>query len=138
MTFALRLAMRAAALLLTLFVLPPAVAQRKPFGAERPCGPGVCVITVTVNDCYAPGGIVVDPDVASTRSPIILRWVMATSGYEFTDDGIDFEDPDQFIRLSSPRPNEFRFRNTRTRDGDFYYWVRVRGCREVDPFIRNN
>lgn len=130
----------AAATFATAICLPPAIAQhRPPAGNPAPCTPGICVITVTVNDCQAAGGIVLDPPFVSASSAVNLRWKIVTDSYVFAQNGIEFDPPGgPFTQQNSPRPNEFRIRNDKSQNGDFYYYVNVDGCRTVDPFIRNN
>jgi hypothetical protein len=110
-----------------------------PSFAPTPCPEhGVCVIKVTVNDCQASGGIVVDKEFVSMRLPNNLRWEIVTAGFEFAANGIEFDPPNpQFEPRNSPRPNEFRLHNKKSANGDFYYFINVKGCRQADPWVRN-
>jgi hypothetical protein len=106
--------------------------------APEGCPPGVCVIQVFVDNCSAQGGIRLDKPFVSTTSAVNMRWEIATPGFEFASNGIDFDPPNaQFERQPSPGPNQFRIQNHKTQNGDFYYFVNVRGCRRHDPLIRN-
>lgn len=114
-------------------------APRVPPGlVASPCTPGVCTIQVFVDNCNAQGGIRLDKPFVSTTSAVNMRWEIATPGFEFASNGIEFDPPNaQFERQPSPGPNQFRIQNHKTQNGDFYYFVNVRGCRRHDPLIRN-
>ena len=120
-------------------------AQRAPAPAGKPCNPGNCVITVTVKDCQAEGGISVDPITVTVSSARNMRWeiVPKNSGFVFADDGIKFDPPNaQFQPKNSPKPDEVHIHNAKTQLGDFYYFVNVKqadgtSCKPLDPFVRN-
>jgi hypothetical protein len=116
---------------------PPRTGPPPGLSPER-CTPGVCVIQVFVDNCSAQGGIRLDKPFVSTTSAVNMRWEIATPGFEFAGNGIEFDPPNaQFEQQPSPRPNQFRMQNRKTQNGDFYYFVNVRGCRRHDPLIRN-
>ena len=112
-----------------------------PPGPPTICNTGICKIDVTVNDCGASGGIKVDPLIlamAGSAGARTIHWKISTPGFVFAPNGIQFSPPDpQFHRLPGGPPNEIRFLNDRTSSGDFYYFVEVRDCIPVDPWIRN-
>lgn len=104
-----------------------------------PCNQGVCTIKVTVRDCQAEGGIVVDKDFVSMNRANNMRWEIVTPGFEFdASNGIQFDPPNpQFEPMNSPQPNQFRLHNRKSALGDFYYFINVKGCRQMDPWVRN-
>jgi hypothetical protein len=105
--------------------------------AER-CTPGICELKVTVTDCRSASGITVDKPLVEVTSAVNMRWTIVTQGFEFDTDGIRFEPPNpQFERQTSSRRNEFRMLNKKSRDGDFYYFIHVKGCEVADPWVRN-
>lgn len=140
-----RIAAVAAALLLSLVLqgcgTAPAMSGGGPIPpgiTARPCTPGICILEVTVVDCTRPGGITVDPPLLDVTVARNMRWVIVTRGYEFAPNGIEFSPPNsQFVIQHSPDTNEFRVRNLKTQNGDFYYYVNVDGCLRADPWIRN-
>ena len=141
MTVDLRL-LRAASARPALFLLPAVLAQQPPSTAAGPataCTPKVCTITVRINGhCRSPQGIAVDPAVASTGQPVILRWWLADGSYEFNEDGIAFDEIAQFEKLPSPNYiREQRLQDSKTRTGDFRYVVRIRGCPDTAAIIRH-
>ena len=134
-----RLTAAAAAILGCVAIADAARAQDKPTSPPSPCTPGTCTISVAVNDCRQPGGIMVDKPYVSADSAVNMRWEIVTEGFVFASDGIRFEPPNpQFEPRSSPRPNEFRIHNRKTQTGDFYYYVNVQGCLPMDPWIQNH
>jgi hypothetical protein len=136
-----RLACHAALLLAALAAcaqVPPAPPAPPPGLSPERCTPGVCVIQVFVDNCSAQGGIRLDKPFVSTTSAVNMRWKISTPGFEFADNGIEFDPPNtQFERQPSPHRSEFRLQNHKTQSGDFYYFVNVKGCRRHDPLIRN-
>ncbi len=122
-----------------------AFAQRPPAPPGRPCNPGNCVLTVTVTDCEAEGGISVDPETVVVNSARNMRWEIKpkNSGYVFAANGIQFDPPNaQFQPRNSPSPDQVHLRNAKTSNGDFYYFVNIQradgtACRQLDPFVRN-
>jgi hypothetical protein len=114
--------------------------QEAAHGNPVPCNPGTCEITVKVNgDCRNADNITVDPPFVSVDSARNMRWTIATPGHEFTADGIRFDPPNaQFEPRHSPRPNEFHLHDRKSENGDFYYWVNLKGCAPKDPWVRNN
>ena len=110
-----------------------------PSGNPAPCNPGTCTLTITVTgDCKQPGSISIDKPFVSTSSSVNMRWAIATPGHEFTADGIRFEPPNpQFEPRNSPKPNEFHIHNKKSSTGDFYYFVNLKGCAPLDPWVRN-
>jgi hypothetical protein len=139
-----RIAMAAALLLAGLST--SGCAQTKhaaPTTSPQECNPGNCRITVTVNDCQAEGGIIINPDFVLVTSARNMRWEIVTPGFEFKANGIQFDPPNaQFEPRNSPQPNEVHIHNNKTQAGDFYYYVNVKktggaDCRPVDPFVRN-
>ena len=136
--------LRAPALPAALAMLAAACAQQAPSPSPAPAAPAACTsepctITVSIVDhCRAPQGIVVAPAMASTRQRVILRWTLASGAYEFHDDGISFDEIAQFERLPSPNNlREVRILDSKTKNGDFRYVVRLRGCPEVVAYIRH-
>ena len=112
-----------------------------PAGPPTICNPGICRIAVTVNDCGASGGIIVDPPYVAmpgTSGPAVIHWKIVTPGFVFAAGGIRFDPAQsQFHQLPAGPADEIRMRNDRTSRGDFYYFVEVRDCIPVDPWIRN-
>lgn len=109
-----------------------------PSGPPTPCNQGICIIKVTVNDCRAAGGIVLDKPFVSVDRANNMRWEIVTPGFEFDTNGIQFDPPNAQFRVQhSPRPNEFRLHNNKSTNGDFYYFVNVKGCLQMDPWVRN-
>ena len=109
-----------------------------PVGRPTPCTPGVCTIQVFVDNCQQAGGIRLDKPFVETDRAVNLRWEIVTPGFVFAADGIRLDPPDpQFQQQHSPHPNEFRLHNSKASNGDFYYFVNVQGCRQMDPWIRN-
>jgi hypothetical protein len=105
--------------------------------AER-CTPGICELKVTVTNCHSATGITVDKPLVEATSAVNMRWTIVTPGFEFDTDGIRFDPANpQFERQPSPRRNEFRIQNKKSRDGDFYYFIHVKGCEVADPWVRN-
>jgi hypothetical protein len=105
--------------------------------AER-CTPGICELKVTVSNCSSANGITVDKPLAEVTAAVNMRWTIVTPGFEFDTLGIRFDPPDpQFEVRPSPAPNEFRIQNHKARSGNFYYFIRVKGCAEADPWVRN-
>ncbi len=130
----------AVALLGSVGAASTAWAQRPaPPGNPTPCNPGTCTLTITVNgDCKQPGSISIDKPFVSTSAAVNMRWTIATPGHEFTTDGIRFDPPNpQFEVKNSPKPNEFHIHNKKSKDGDFYYFVNLKGCLPLDPWVRN-
>lgn len=142
MTLDVRRLLRAASALPALFLLPAVLAQQPPSTAIGPataCTPQVCTITVRINGhCLAPQGVTVDPPVATTSQPVILRWKLDHGSYEFNEDGIAFDQIAQFEKLPSPNYiREQRIQDSKTRTGDFRYVVRIRGCPDTAAIIRH-
>jgi hypothetical protein len=120
-----------------------ACAQSKPPGpppgldAAR-CPPGNCEIKVFVENCSAPGGIRLDKPLVEVTSAVNMRWTIVTPGFVFETNGVQFDPSNpQFELRNNPHPNEFHIHNKRSQAGDFYYFVNVRGCRQMDPWVRN-
>ena len=112
-----------------------------------PCNPGTCEMTVVVRSCANPGGIDVDPSFVSTdRRNTVMRWKIATPGYEFATNGIAIYSPaGEFQPLPSQDPSEFRLLNKNMRPGthDYGYAIQVKvtgglNCTVYDPWIRNS
>jgi len=73
-----------------------------PSGNPAPCNPGTCTLTITVTgDCKQPGNISIDKPFVSASHAINMRWVIATTGHEFTADGIRFDPPLPPDKISS-------------------------------------
>ena len=110
-----------------------------PSGNPAPCNPGTCTLTITVTgDCKQPGNISIDKPFVSTSAAVNMRWTIATPGHEFTADGVRFDPPNpQFEVKNSPKPNEFHIHNKKLKNGDFYYFVNLKGCAPLDPWVRN-
>jgi hypothetical protein len=106
------------------------------------CPPGQCDIEVSiVGNCRDPGSIIVKPELAEVADQDnLMRWVIVTKGYEFDRDGIDFPLLSPFKVLHSHESNVFRVLNRNDWSGqkDFKYDVNVKGCRRLDPWVRNN
>jgi hypothetical protein len=117
----------------------PAAKPGPPSGlAAAPCTPGVCTIQVFVDRCNAADGIRLDKPLVEASSAVNMRWEIVTPGFVFDTNGIQFDPSDaQFEVQNSPKPNEFRIHNRKTRTGDFYYFVNVKGCVPHDPWVRN-
>ncbi|MEO7337374.1 MAG: hypothetical protein ABIV63_12410, partial [Caldimonas sp.] len=62
-----------------------------------PCNPGVCKLTVTVEDCAA-GKLKVVPEDVSVFAAQNLEWTMDTPDFEFLTDGISIPSTD-FVRM---------------------------------------
>ncbi len=110
-----------------------------PSHASVPCTPGICKIQVTVDDSQTPCTVSLDKPDVSTTAPVNLRWNIVTRrdpAWVFTDAGIVFDDPEQFVSKSHTG-DEIRFQNKATRTGDFKYTVHVEGCAPLDPYVRN-
>ena len=123
--------------LAVLCCIGPLEIAAQPAQAATPCTPGVCKIQVTVDESQTPCTVSVDkPDVSTTAS-VNLRWEIVGSSREFTDEGIVFDEPDQFDSKQH-KPQEIRFQDTHARTGDFHYWVYVKDCKALDPYVRNN
>jgi hypothetical protein len=70
-----------------------------------------------------------------------LTWQLATSGYTFTDNGIDFVDMEEFKCRSEDGGRRFVCNNKHSKPGVHKYWVKVKGFPFVfprDPWIYNN
>jgi hypothetical protein len=137
-----RLFAKAAVLTLTAALMASSVALAQPAppsGNPTPCNPGTCTLTITVKgDCRQPGNISIDKPFVSTSSAINMRWTIATAGHEFTADGIRFDPPNpQFEPRNSPKPNEFHIHNKKSSNGNFYYFVNLKGCAPLDPWVHN-
>ena len=113
---------------------------RSPPGNPVPCNRGVCTLTLTIDgDCTQPGNIRIDKPFVSVDAALNMRWTIAAPGFEFEANGIDFDPPNaQFQVQNSPRPNEFRIHNSKSANGDFYYFVNIKGCARFDPWVRNH
>lgn len=106
--------------------------------AAAPCTPGVCTIQVFVDQCNSPNGIRLDKPLVEVTNAVNMRWQIATPGFEFDTNGIQFEPPNaQFVVQNSPKPSEFRVQNKKAQAGDFYYFVSIKGCVRHDPWVRN-
>jgi hypothetical protein len=117
---------------------PAQAAHNPPTPPAKACTPGICVIHVYVDNCQAPGGIRVHMPYASTGGAVNLRWVIDTPGYVFAANGIEFDPADpQFEPKASPQPSEFRIQDHNSSAGDYYYYVNVQGCLQLDPWIKN-
>lgn len=117
----------------------PAGIRLAPTTQPTPCNVGICTIKVTVSNCEGQGGITVDKPYLSVSVARNMRWVIDTPGYEFAPNGIQFDPPNaQFVVQPSLTTSEFRIRNLKTQAGDFYYYINVDGCRQADPWIKNN
>ena len=117
---------------------PPRPPEPPPGLMAAPCTPGVCTIQVFVDRCHAAGGIRLDKPLVEVTHAVNMRWEIVTPGFEFDGNGIEFAPPNvQFEVRNSPQPNEFRIHNNKTQDGDFYYFVNVKGCVRHDPWVRN-
>ena len=116
-------------------------AHPPPPGPPTICNAGICKIDITVNDCGAIGGIGVNPaylGMPGTSGPAVIHWKIVTPGYVFSQDGIKFDPPSpNFVPLPGGPANEVRMRNMKKSTGNFYYFVDVRNCIPVDPFIQN-
>jgi len=107
--------------------------------APSACSPGNCDITVTVSNCTAPGGITVDKPLVTVDQAVNMRWVITPSTFAFASNGIQVDPSNpQFEVKNSPRPNEFHIHNNKSSSGDFYYYINIQGCAQVDPFVHNN
>ena len=63
-------------------------------GCDDPSNPAhVCRVTITVDGCSA-NGIHANPDTRyiPPNGTWVIQWTLATQGYEFADDGINFPD----------------------------------------------
>ncbi len=108
-----------------------------PARAGVPCTPGICKIQVSVDESQTPCTVSVDKPDLSTKQSVNLRWTIVGSRREFTEDGIVFDDPEQF-ESKKRKSNEIRYQDKATRKGDFHYTVYVKDCQPLDPYIRNN
>ena len=102
---------------------------------------GNCKINVFVDKCSDERGIRVEPTYASTNSNArIIIWTIKTPPYAFASNGIDFGANTSFIPLpNQPHPpSEFRVRNDAGSGVGAYYYVNIVGCKQVDPWIKNN
>lgn len=117
---------------------PPRPPEPPPGLMAAPCTPGVCTIQVSIDRCNAADGIRLDKPLVEVERAVNMRWVIVTPGFEFDGNGIEFDPPNaQFEVRNSPHPNEFRIHNNKSRTGDFYYFVNVKGCVRHDPWVRN-
>jgi hypothetical protein len=99
--------------------------------------PGICKLTVTVNNC-ATGDIKVEPELVVVSNPVIMQWEIVTDGFVFSANGIDFQPPNaQFVVVPRPPSRRFQVRDARSQLGDFYYFVNVQGCATADPWARH-
>jgi hypothetical protein len=116
-------------------------AHPPPAGPPTICNAGICKIDITVNDCGASGGITVAPaylGMPVASGPATIHWRIVTPGYVFEQNGIRFDPPSpNFQRLPGGPANEIRMLDKKTSTGNFYYFVEVRNCIPVDPFIQN-
>ena len=118
----------------------------------KSCGPGLCAVNVTVTGCVP----VPEADVISVKRPgadshpaaTIIRWVIVTPGYVFTDDGVHFKNTgspiverpgriapgDQWQIVDTPDPHA-------AAPVDFEYRLQVTGfgatCTGPDPIVHN-
>jgi hypothetical protein len=100
--------------------------------------PGICKLTVTVNNC-ASGDIKVNPELVVISNAVVMQWEIVTDGFVFAANGIDFQPPNaQFVVAPLPPSRRFQVRNAKSQAGDFYYFVNVQGCATADPWARNN
>jgi len=104
------------------------------------CRSSPCDATVTVQSC---GKIQVTPDpivVANGNKPV-MRWTLETSGWSFTDNGIDILKPGgQFDGKAKESARSFKWKNNNSMPGTYKYDVYVTDgsttCR-YDPTIVN-
>ncbi len=101
------------------------------------CPPGQCDIEVRVEgNCK----ITVNPELAEVADQDnLMRWVIKSEGYVFDKDGIEFSFFSPFKTLKSSDPKIFRVLNKNDWSGqkDFKYEVRIKGCKPLDPWVRN-
>jgi hypothetical protein len=70
-----------------------------------------------------------------------LTWQLTSSGYTFTDNGIDFADMEEFKCHSEDGGRRFVCNNRHSKPGVHKYWIKVRGFPFVfpkDPWVYNN
>ena len=109
-----------------------------------------CKISVYVNDCDEYGGVSTVPDFVSSFETVDIEWTIETKGYDFTSNGIEFDDKSEFDDLRI-KDNKAKIRNKHTppssggkKDVDYKYTVNVKpkksitACKEQDPWIRNS
>ena len=118
----------------------------------KSCGPGLCAVNVTVNGCVPQP----EADVISVKRPspgphpaaTVIRWVIVTPGYAFTEDGVHFKNTgspiverpgriapgDQWQIVDTPDPHA-------PTSIDFEYRLQVTGfgatCPGPDPIVHN-
>lgn len=101
------------------------------------CPPGQCDIEVRIeSNCK----ITVKPELAEVADQDnLMRWVIKSEGYVFDNDGIKFSFFAPFKTLNSSDPKVFRVLNKNDWSGqrDFKYEVRIKGCKPLDPWVRN-
>lgn len=101
------------------------------------CPPGQCDIEVRIeSNCK----ITVKPELAEVADQDnLMRWVIKSEGYVFDKDGIEFSFFSPFKTLKSSDPKVFRVLNKNDWSGqtDFKYEVRIKGCKPLDPWVRN-
>ncbi len=142
----LRLGLGLATCCLVLIGCAPAVriASPPPHLSPVKCTEGNCKITIDVRDCATPGGIVLDKAFVDVDRPVNMFWEIRTEGYEFAEHGILFvqenapKDQQQFEPKSIGGGKTFKVHNKKTAPGDYYYFVLIKGCAPLDPWVRNN
>lgn len=134
---------------------PTQVAAANPGSArhyDKKCGKsGKCEVTITVTECTS-AGIIVDYGVLGVETgsqDVDIRWTIATSGYEFSDDGIKWKGDtwSKEFDMKGHNKNEFKWRDRNNlgtpaeRSYDYTINIVKKGgtpCASKDPTVVND
>ena len=125
-------------------LVPPLVPPTKPLQA---CSKPKCDVSITVynNDCSISTNILAAPD----RAPIArgnqnpnIEWTIATDGFTFPANGIDFGGDSQFTNGNRQGPTKFRWMDKNSDDQYHKYTVNLlrpdgTACPPLDPGVIN-
>jgi hypothetical protein len=121
-------------------VVLPVSAAPKEKNLKPNCTGATCITTVTVDSCKSIT-VSTEPIVVAKGNKPVLRWKLATAGWSFTEDGIDFKEPGgEFEDKKKESGTSFKYKNKNSKPGEYKYDVVVTDGKQTcryDPTVVN-